>query len=314
MPEFQIHDDALISLKDKVVLITGSTSGIGLATTKLCLDLGAKVIAGDMNPFPDHFLLEQQGKEQDPQSQSRLLFQQTDVTDWPSIRNLFIRGISHFGRIDHVFANAGIGPRTNFLEERFEEDAEDDGEKLLAPPDLRAVNVNLLGVINTVRLGVYYLRRGNPDLTSASVLRSIVLTASASSFQNFSAADYTVAKHGVLGILRGLVNDLQADSIEAGEGRCPRVRLNAIAPSWTATGLVPRDVLVAMGIEVQESEVVARSVIMLWNDEKRHGEVVYSWGGRYVEINRREGGLLDGAIRAVPNKILEEEVMARLKR
>jgi NAD(P)-dependent dehydrogenase (short-subunit alcohol dehydrogenase family) len=267
-----------------------------------------------MNPFPDHFLLEQQAKEQDPQSQSQLLFQQTDVTDWPSIRNLFIRGFSHFGRIDHVFANAGIGPRTNFLEERFEEDAGDDGEKLLAPPDLRAVNVNLLGVINTVRLGVYYLRRGNPGLTSASVLRSIVLTASASSFQTFSAADYTVAKHGVLGILRGLVNDLQADSLEAGEGRCPRVRLNAIAPSWTATGLVPRDVLVAMGIEVQQPEVVARSVVMLWNDEKRHGEVVYSWGGRYVEINRREGGLLDGAIRAVPNKILEEEVMARLKR
>jgi hypothetical protein len=69
-----------------------------------------------------------------------------------------------------------------------------------------------------------------------------------------------------------------------------------------------------MGIEVQEPEVVARSVVMLWNDEKRHGEVIYSWGGRYVEINRREEGLLDGAIRAVPNKILEEDVLARLKR
>ncbi|CEL06156.1 hypothetical protein ASPCAL07264 [Aspergillus calidoustus] len=314
MPEFQIHDDALISLKDKVVLITGSTSGIGLATTKLCLDLGAKVIAGDMNPLSDQFLLQQQAEEQDQPSQSQLLFQQTDVTDWPSIRNLFIRGFSHFGRIDHVFANAGIGPRTNFLEERFEEGATDDGEKLLAPPDLRTVNVNLLGVINTVRLGIYYLRRETSDRTSASVLRSIVLTASASSFQNFSAADYTVAKHGVLGILRGLVNGLQADSLKAGEYRCPRVRLNAIAPSWTATGMVPRDVLAEMGIEVQEPEVVARSVVMLWNDEKRHGEVIYSWGGRYVEINRREEGLLDGAIRAVPNKILEEDVLARLKR
>ncbi|KAJ0421946.1 hypothetical protein BJY00DRAFT_102016 [Aspergillus carlsbadensis] len=314
MREFQICDDTLTSLKGKVVLITGSASGIGLATTKLCLDLGAKVIAGDMNPFPEHFLLQQQAKEQDQPSQTQFLFQKTDVTDWPSIRNLFRRGFSYFGRIEHVFANAGIGPRTNFLEEKFEEDVTEDGEKLLAPPDLRTVNVNLLGVINTVRLGVYYLRRGNPDFSPASALRSVVLTASASSFQNFSAADYTVAKHGVLGILRGLVNDLQAYSLEAGEGRCPRVRLNAIAPSWTATGLVPRDVLAEMGIEVQEPEVVARSVVMLWNDEKRHGEVIYSWGGRYVEINRREGGLLDGAIRAVPNRILEEDVMARLKR
>ncbi|KAL2852483.1 hypothetical protein BJY01DRAFT_259838 [Aspergillus pseudoustus] len=301
MPEFQIHDHTLTPLKDQVILITGSTSGIGLATTKLCLELGAKVVAGDMNPFPNEFL--------ESQSQpSALLFQKADVTDWNSIRNLFIRGFSDFGRIDHVFANAGVGPRSNFLEENFEEGTVEDGGRVLAPPDIRTVNVNLLGVINTVRLGNYYLRRG--DSAPTSVSRSIVLTASASSFQNFSAADYTVAKHGVLGILRGLVNDLKADTI--GDGR-PRVRLNAIAPSWTATGLVPRDMLAAMGVTVQEPEAVARSVVMLCNDEKRHGEVIYSWQGRYVEINRCEGGLLEGAMRAVPEKVLEEEVMARLK-
>ncbi|KAL2812093.1 hypothetical protein BJX63DRAFT_421994 [Aspergillus granulosus] len=309
MPEFQILDDALTPLKDKS-LEPGSTSGIGLATTKLCLDLGAKVIAGDMNPFPDGFF--QPDTEKTQHSQSRLLFQRTDVTDWASIRSLFICGFSHFGRIDHVFANAGVGPTSNFLEESFEEDTttgkgDGDGERLLAPPNLRTVNVNLLGVINTVRLGVYYLHRSENDPTTVS--RSVVLTASASSFQNFSAADYTVAKHGVLGILRGLVNDLQADSTPSG----PRVRLNAIAPSWTATGLVARDVLGAMGVEVQEPEVVARSVVMLCNDEKRHGELIYSWGGRYVEINQCAGGLLEGATRAVPNKVLEEEVVARLK-
>ncbi|KAL3461099.1 hypothetical protein BJX64DRAFT_278075 [Aspergillus heterothallicus] len=305
MPEFQIHDDALTPLKDKVVLITGSTSGIGLATTKLCLELGAKVIAGDMNPFPEQFLLQHTRDKEDP----KLLFHQTDVTKWSSIRNLFIRGFSHFGRIDHVFANAGVGPRSNFLEEHFDEDVGEGGEELLAPPDLRTLNVNLLGVINTVRLGVYYLRLREND--SALVSRGIIITASASSFQNFSAADYTVAKHGVLGILRGLVNDLQADT--SADGCRPRVRLNAIAPSWTATGLVPRDLLAAMGVEVQEPEVVARSVVMLCNDERRHGELIYSWGGRYVEINQCEGGLLEGAKKAVPGQVLEEEVMARLK-
>ncbi|KAL4872748.1 hypothetical protein BDV12DRAFT_210126 [Aspergillus spectabilis] len=322
MTEFQIPLESLPTLTDKVVLITGTSSGIGKATVELCLSLGAKVIAGDINPLPDDF---------QPQDQASLLFVQTDVSDWDSIRNIFAQGFKQFGVIDHVFANAGIAPRGNFLEERFEGndiDGDEEGdrggerEKLLEPPDLRTINVNLIGVINTVRLGVYYLRRRQPtapptnDQDTAPKKNnhdeepspSITLTASASSFQNFSGGDYTIAKHGVLGIVRALVNDLTADS-ELGR----KVRLNAIAPSWTATGIVPGHVLKSRGVVVQEPEDVARSVVFLFGDEKRHGEVIYSWGGRYCEINKAEGGLLDGAAGIVPNIKDEGPVMERIK-
>ncbi|RDW70765.1 uncharacterized protein DSM5745_08276 [Aspergillus mulundensis] len=313
MAEFHISEESLTPLKDKVVLITGSSSGIGKATVQLCLHHGAKVIAGDINPFPADFLQEQTSPEalaHSPEYHSQnLLFIQTDVSNWSSIRNLFTRGLERFGGIDHVFANAGIGPRTNFLEEVFEDETKE--EQLLAPPDLKVLEVNLIGTIYTVRLGVHYLRRSEQRETEIELSPSITVTASASAFQDFAAGDYTVAKHGVLGILRGLYSDLRQPHPEGKEWRS--VRLNAIAPSWTATGIAPGDVLRSLGAHVQEPEYVARSVVMLFNDKARNGELIYSWEGRYCEINRCAGGLLDGVARVVRNVAEEGSIMEKWK-
>ncbi|KAL2868707.1 uncharacterized protein BJX67DRAFT_379658 [Aspergillus lucknowensis] len=249
------------------------------------------------NSFLEEFLrqhpeqIQTQTQTERQVSPSSLLYVQTDVTVEYYSESLH-PGLQALRRIDHVFANVGIRPTSNLLEEVSEEHpGKGEWEEILAPPELRIINLNLLGVINTIRLGVYYLRRscrrhGHGDSnrnTNTSALQSLVLTAPASSFQIFSAADYTVAKHGVLGILRGLVDDLQARAQSQTDGGA-RVRLNAIVPSWTATGIVPRDVLAAIGVAVQEPEVVARSVVMLFNDGRRHGEVLYSWGGEYAEI------------------------------
>ncbi|KAL4892705.1 hypothetical protein BDV59DRAFT_202452 [Aspergillus ambiguus] len=290
--ELHIDPNTLASIKDQVVLITGSSSGIGKATVDLCLQKGAKVIAGDLNPPKDAAPSED--------GDGNFLFQQTDVTDWRSLRDLFIQGHTRFSRIDHVFANAGIGPRGNFLEETFDEDG------LLAPPVLTTVQINLLSVINTVRLAVHYLSKDGAG--SNSPVRSIVLSASASSIQNFATADYTTAKHGVLGILRGLTDDLEQSTAPTA------VRLNAVAPSWTATGLVPREVIESMGAVVQEPEAVAKGVVTLFGEPARHGELLYIWDSRYFEINKAEGGLLDSTLKMLPVPVAEDEIMRRLKK
>lgn len=168
---------------------------------------------------------------------------------------------------------------------------------------LSTIEINLLSVISTVRLGVYYLSKEQPSATGQ---RSIVLSASASSMQNFGAADYTTAKHGVLGILRGLTDDLAVASCG--------VRLNAVAPSWTATGLVPREVVEGLGARVQEPEAVARGVLSLFCGTERHEELVYIWDSRYFEINKVEGGLLDAALKVLPLPVSEDEIMRRLKK
>lgn len=70
------------------------------------------------------------------------------------------------------------------------------------------------------------------------------------------------------------------------------IRINALAPSWTATGIVPKAVFEALGEGVvQSADVVARSVLVLMADKNRHGEMIYSDRGKFWDIENGEAGL-----------------------
>lgn len=98
--------------------------------------------------------------------------------------------------------------------------------------------------------------------------------------------DYGVAKHAVLGLTRNLTANLSDTNIRA----------NCIAPLWTATGIVPAQVMKdALGIESQPPEAVGRSVALLMTDTERKGQCIFSKRGMYKEI---ESGLL-GAVFAL---------------
>lgn len=220
-------------------------------------------------------------------------FLKVDVSVWESSRNFFAEAEKLFGRIDHVFINAGVGPTLNFFDHSFDKDTN------LLPPNLRTIDVNFIGAIYSLWLASYYLPKNGPETSSAQ--GSIVLTASASSFQNFRAPDYTAAKHGVLGVMRGLVAQLEG-----------RIRLNAISPSWTETGLVPADPIRALGVDVQSPDAVARSVVFLFADGTRHGDLIYSRGGEYWELNNAEGGLLANTAALLGNSMSEDEVYRKI--
>ena len=260
----------------------GGSSGIGKATAQLCLNLGANVVVGDLNPPQDPF-----------ENSDKLMFLQVDVTSWESLRNMFVQANERFGRIDHVFANAGVTPTPDFLDVKLDKDGQ------LEPPNLCGINVNLMGPIYTIHLAKAYMTQLARESTAGS--GSIVLAASASACQTFSGGDYTISKHGVLGMIRGLVVGFEG-----------HIRLNAIAPSWTASGIVPPGFLESAGVMPQTSEAVAKSVVLLFVDEKRHGEVIYSWDGLYREINNAKGGLLESAERLLGNAANEERVMRKL--
>lgn len=72
----------------------GGSSGIGLATVRLCLNSGAKVVVGDRNPPPE---LER----------SKVSFFPLDVTSWNEQAAMFKKVEELHGTIDHVLANAG---------------------------------------------------------------------------------------------------------------------------------------------------------------------------------------------------------------
>ncbi|KAJ5519964.1 hypothetical protein N7463_000417 [Penicillium fimorum] len=284
MATVQISDAILEGIKDQVVFITGGASGIGKATAKLCLKHGANVIIADLNSLPS-----------DLETSEKLKFIKVDVCSWESQRDAFIQIEEWFGRIDHVFANAGVGPTMNFMDDGVDENGQP------TPPDLRTINVNLLGVLLTVRLATHYIQKHSAHRASGE-LGSIVVTASTASFQNFSAGDYTITKHGVLGLVRGIGCQLEG-----------KVRLNAVAPSWTATGMIDAGFIEGLGVGVQGPDAVARSVALLFNDHQRHGDVIYSWDGKYLEVNKAEGGFLAAADRLLVNSDNEETVVWKMR-
>ncbi len=101
-----------MSLADKVILVTGGTSGIGEACSRHFAELGAKVVAASNQRDAGQALEEAergQGRE--------LRFVFTDVADEESVRQLVARTVELHGRIDCLVSNAGVlrmGPVTEF--------------------------------------------------------------------------------------------------------------------------------------------------------------------------------------------------------
>lgn len=244
-----------------------------MGTTELLLEKQAYVVGGDVNLMPF--------------AHERLTYVKTNVTLWADLSAIFKLAKAKYGRIDHVFANAGISGRTTYLDEQVDVNGD------LLEPNHLVYDVNLKAVVNTCALAMHYQRRQDTG-------GSIVLTASASSFQRFRAVDYTAAKHAVLGLMRGLVPLLQPDL---------PIRINCIAPSWTTTGLVPEGLIEQIaGLGTQTPAVVARSVAVLMSDQKRSGQLIYSVDGKYSEA---EGVLLKAAAEIVGD-VNEDLVMAKL--
>lgn len=90
-------------LKDKVTLITGGASGIGLETAKLFIKEGAKVVITDINKEQGHTVVEKLTS-----NGGEIYFVQSDVTDPSDVEAMVKKVIEKYGQIDVLFNNAGI--------------------------------------------------------------------------------------------------------------------------------------------------------------------------------------------------------------
>lgn len=214
-----------------------------------------------------------------PLSHENLSYIKTNVTDWSSLTALFKHAISR-QPINHVFANAGIGGRTAYIDEKLDENGD------LLEPTHEVYDINLRGLLNTCALAMHYMRKQLPASSSneqdqengLGATNSIVVTASCSSFQAFSSVDYATSKHAVLGYMRGMSVTLESAGIP--------IRINAIAPSWTITGLAPDWILKVSGVAWQLPDAVAQSVALLMADKARNGELIYSVKGKFREVEK----------------------------
>ncbi|MFN3166063.1 MAG: SDR family NAD(P)-dependent oxidoreductase [Phycisphaeraceae bacterium] len=131
-------------LKNKVILITGASSGIGAATATACAQAGMRV--GLVARRADKLNAQAKAIEQLGGQATALV---ADVTDDSAMRSAFEDCHARFGRLDAVFANAGYGQVVDVLE--------------MTEADERAMfETNYFGTTRTLRLALPYLQ-GTPD-------------------------------------------------------------------------------------------------------------------------------------------------------
>lgn len=146
-----------MKLKDKTVVITGASSGIGRAVALRCAQDEAKVVlASRTKEKLDKVAEEVREKGGTP------LVVPTDVTDPEQVKNLFDQTMKEFGCVDVVFNNAGLG----FIKDL--QDMTDDEIKL-------TVNVNLLGEIYVAKYAaIIFVKQKSGHLINTSSLAGLI--------------------------------------------------------------------------------------------------------------------------------------------
>lgn len=99
-----------MNFKDKVAIVTGGASGIGLATVKKLLEKGANVVIADVSKNLDD-VVSSLGNE------AHTLGILTDVSKEEAVKNMINKTIQKFGHLDYMVSNAGIGGSPNILDE-----------------------------------------------------------------------------------------------------------------------------------------------------------------------------------------------------
>ncbi|KAE8845479.1 hypothetical protein HRS9139_00046 [Pyrenophora teres f. teres] len=237
MTSFTIADTELDGIKDQAAIIAGASSGIGLATLRRVIKHGGRVFACDLNPLPE------------PEASS-VPFMKVDVTSWDNQLALFKAVEQKYKKIDRVVANVGVGIGVALLE-----DDVDDNANLL-PPKLDTFNVNLVGVMYSVKLGLHYLKK---NLGGGS----IIMTSSVASFTPVPSPDYTVASSQKLPI-----------------------RMDVLAPSWTDIPIMSPELNAMIGDKVQSPDVIGRSAVLLMLDKERHGDMLFGQDGKFLDLEK----------------------------
>jgi len=194
-------------LTDKVALITGGAGGIGLGMAEGLAAAGAKVVIWGRN------------KEKNDAAVKKLtdfgaevLVQEVDVADEAAVVSAIAAAIKHFGRLDFVAANAGVGGGGTFTE-------------MTTENWRRVTTVDLDAVFWTFREALKHMveraKAGDPG-------GSLVVTSSTSAIHGAPRNQaYASSKTGVLGMIRGLAVEYARYG----------VRANAILPGWIATDM-----------------------------------------------------------------------------
>ncbi len=240
----------------KSVIVTGGGSGIGAATARAFAAQGAAVMIGDINAKAGEAVAADiRAKGQ------KAAFAVVDTTRKASVEALVAAAVKAHGRLDVVFANAGVfdgfAPFTDIDEALFD----------------RVIGVNVKGYFFTCQAAFEELKKSGGN---------IVMTASVAGLgAGGGGAAYTASKYATI----GLINQIGVEAAAHG------VRVNGVAPGGVKTGMTEHLIadpavagFISQGTPLArwaEPEEIADAVVFLASDEARYitGTVLRVDGG-----------------------------------
>ncbi len=184
-------------LQDKVALITGGESGIGLATARLFVSQGARVHLVGIDDSRLTAAVSELGED-------NALSSVADVTDEDAVARAVDSGVDRYGRFDVVVSNAGISGAVQPIVDY--------------PSDVfsRTIAVHILGAFHVLKHTIPHVPDGGSIIITSSVVGLIGAP---------GVSGYISAKHGQVGLMRTAAKELAPR----------RIRVNTMHPGPTST-------------------------------------------------------------------------------
>jgi SDR family mycofactocin-dependent oxidoreductase len=204
-------------VEGKVAFITGAARGQGRSHAVRLAEEGADIIAVDIcAPLAGvSFPMSTPADLDETVAQVKALGRRihavvADVRDPDALKAVVDDGVTQFGRLDIVVANAGIGSDGTTL------------DKMTEPIWQDTIDINLTGVWRTAKVSI-------PHIIAGGRGGSIILTSSVGGLKAYPhIGHYIAAKHGVVGLMRTLAVELGAHGI----------RVNSVHPTQVNTPMV----------------------------------------------------------------------------
>ena len=216
-------------LKGKTALVTGSTSGIGLATARALAGEGANLM---LNGFGDKAAIEKERAGLEKEFGIKVRYSAADMSKPAEIADMIRATEKEFGALDVLVNNAGIQHVANIEDFPIEK-----WDAIIA--------INLSSSFHTIRTAV-------PGMKKRKWGRIINIASAHGLVASTQKVAYVSAKHGLV----GLTKVVAMETANAG------VTCNAICPGWVLTPLVQQQIdarAKASGKSVREEEIALLS-------------------------------------------------------
>lgn len=210
--------------KEKTVLITGSTSGIGYAIAEVFANQNANIILNGIESITE---INQILEEMSRKTQGVVVYEKVNLAKPHEIESMMTRIHQQFGAIDILVNNACVQHVS-----RIETFSTEKWEFILA--------LGLSASFHTIRLALPGMRaKGWGRIINIASVHGLVASA--------EKAAYVAAKHGVVGLTKVVALETAQEAITC----------NAICPGWVLTPLVQKQIdqrAIAKGVTVSEAE------------------------------------------------------------